>query len=165
LVGFQAQGTLGRFLADGVRAVRILGEEIKVNARIRRLDEYSGHADGPELARWVAARRPIRRALFLMHGEEAALQGLSSRIAERILPAARLFVPILDDVYDLSTATPTPMDIGQRRRLSPEAVVSLDWHNEMSELILDINARVDAAADDRARGVIIRKLRRALDEE
>jgi metallo-beta-lactamase family protein len=164
LVGFQAQGTLGRFLADGATAVRIFGEEIKVAARIRRLDEYSGHADGPELARWVAARRPIRRGLFLIHGEEPALQGLSLRIAERILPEARLFVPILDDVYELSSPTPTPMDVDRRRRLAPEAVVSLDWHNEMSELILDINARVDAAADDRARGVIIRRLRRALDD-
>ena len=58
LVGFQAQGTLGRFLENGAKAVRIQGEEIKVAARIRRIDEYSGHADGPELARWIAARRP-----------------------------------------------------------------------------------------------------------
>lgn len=164
LVGFQAQGTLGRFLADGVPAVRILGEEVKVAAHIRYLDDYSGHADGPELARWVAARRPIRRGLFLVHGEEPAMGGLSSRIAERVVPEARLFVPILDDVYDLSTLTPTPLDVSHRRRLAPEAVVSLDWHNEMSELILDINARLDAAADDRARGVVIRKLRRALEE-
>ena len=33
----------------------------------------------------------------------------------------------------------------------------------MSKLILDINARVEAAADDRARGVIVRRLRRALE--
>ena len=65
LVGFQAHGTLGRFLADGAKAVRIQGEVIKVDARIRRIDEYSGHADGPELARWIAARRPVRRGVFL----------------------------------------------------------------------------------------------------
>ncbi len=35
----------------------------------------------------------------------------------------------------------------------------------MSKLILDINDRIDAAADDRAQGVIIRRLRRALDDE
>jgi metallo-beta-lactamase family protein len=35
----------------------------------------------------------------------------------------------------------------------------------MSGLILDINERIEAAADDRARGVIIRRLRRALDAE
>ncbi|HSP49664.1 MAG TPA: MBL fold metallo-hydrolase [Pseudolabrys sp.] len=164
LVGFQAQGTLGRFIADGAKAVRIQGEEIKVAARIRRLDEYSGHADGPELARWIAARRPILRGVFLVHGEEPALAGLSDRIAERTVPAAKVFIPILDDIYELTTAAPTPIDVSYRRRLAPEAVVALDWHNDMSKLILDINDRVDAAADDRARGVVIRKLRRALEE-
>ena len=163
LVGYQAQGTLGRFLDDGVKAVRIQGEEIKVAARIRYIDDYSGHADGPELARWIAARRPIHRGVFLVHGEEPALSGLSERIAERTVPAAQVFRPILDDIYDLSTSAPTPIDVTHRRRLAPEAVVSLDWHNEMSELILDINDRIEAAADDRARGVIIRSLRRAIE--
>ena len=165
IVGFQAQGTLGRFLDDGVKAVRIQGEEIKVAARIRHIDDYSGHADGPELARWIAARRPIERGVFLVHGEERGLAGLSERIAERTVPAAKVFTPLLDDLYELTTAAPTPLDTTQRRRLRPEAVVNLDWHNDMSKLILDINAAVEAAADDRARGVIIRRLRRALEGE
>jgi metallo-beta-lactamase family protein len=165
LVGFQARGTLGRFLEDGVKAVRIQGEEIKVAARIRLIDDYSGHADGPELARWIAARRPVHRGVFLVHGEEPALAGLFERIAERIIPAAQVFQPILDDAYELSTAAPTPIDVTHRRRLAPEAVVSLDWHNDMSKLILDINDRVQAAADDRARGVIVRRLRRALEAQ
>jgi metallo-beta-lactamase family protein len=165
LVGFQAHGTLGRFLHDGVKAVRIQGDEIKVAARIRHLDEYSGHADGPELAHWIASRRPILRGVFLVHGEEPALAGLVGRIAERVIPTAQIFRPILDDIYELETATPTPIDVMRRRRLAPEAVVALDWHNDMSRLILDINERIEMAADDRARGVIIRKLRRALDAE
>jgi len=114
---------------------------------------------GPELARWIAGRRPIQRGVFLVHGEEPAISGL----AERIVPAAIVFNPILDDLYELTTAAPTPLDGKQRRRLAPEAVVALDWHNDMSELVLDINERIEAAADDRARGVIIRRLRRALD--
>jgi metallo-beta-lactamase family protein len=165
LVGFQAQGTLGRFLIDGAKAVRIQGDEIKVAARIRLIDEYSGHADGPELERWIAARRPIRRGAFLVHGEEPALTGLFERLAERIVPTAQLFHPVLDDIYELTTAAPTPVDVTHRRRLAPEAVVALDWHNDMSRLILDINERIEAAADDRARGVIVRRLRRALEEE
>uniref|UniRef100_UPI0027D28BF8 MBL fold metallo-hydrolase RNA specificity domain-containing protein n=2 Tax=Pseudomonadota TaxID=1224 RepID=UPI0027D28BF8 len=92
--------TLGRFLLDGAKAVRIQGDEIKLEARIRYIDEYSGHADGPELERWIAARRPIRRGLFIVHGEEHALGGLQNRIAERTLPTARIFAPMLDDVYD-----------------------------------------------------------------
>lgn len=164
LVGFQAQGTLGRFLADGVKAVRIQGNEIKVAAQIRSIDDYSGHADGSELVRWIAERRPIERGLFLVHGEEAAIAGLAERVSERIIPAARVFQPLLDDIYDLSATVATPLDGTRRRRLTPEAVVRLDWHNDMSRLILDINDRIEAAADDRARAVIVRRLRRALDE-
>jgi metallo-beta-lactamase family protein len=164
LVGFQAQGTLGRFLHDGAKALRIQGEEIKVAARIRYLDEYSGHADGPELARWIASRRPIHRGVFITHGEEPALKGLAERIAERTIPTARIFNPMLDDIYELTTAAPTPLDVVRRRRLAPDAVVNLDWHNDMSRLLLDINEQIEAAADDRARGVIIRRLRRALEQ-
>jgi metallo-beta-lactamase family protein len=162
LTGFQAQGTLGRFLNDGAKSVRIQGDEIKVNARIRRIDDYSGHADGPELARWIASRRPIRRGVFLVHGEEPALRGLTNRIAERSVPTAQVFVPLLDDVYELTTTAPTPLDVSHRRRLAPGSVINLDWHNDMSKLILDINAAVEAAADDRARGVILRRLQGAL---
>ncbi len=163
LVGYQAQGTLGRFLHDGAEAVRIQGEEIRVAARIRMLDEYSGHADGAEVARWIAARRPIERGLFLVHGEEPAIAGLAGRVAERIIPAARIYQPLLDDAYELAAPEPRLLDGERRRRLAPEAVTHLDWHNDMSRLILDINDEVRSAADDRARGVIIRRLRRALE--
>jgi metallo-beta-lactamase family protein len=165
LTGFQAHGTLGRFLQNGAKAVRIQGEEIRVAARIRMIDEYSGHADGAGIARWIAARRPIGRGLFLVHGEEDAIAGLAERVAERILPAAKVYQPVLDDIYELSTSEPRMLDVDHRRRLAPEAVTHLDWHNEMSELMLDINDKVAAAADDRARGVVIRRLRRALQED
>jgi metallo-beta-lactamase family protein len=165
LVGYQAQGTLGRFLQEGARSVRIQGDEVKVAARIRYINEYSGHADGPELARWISSRRPIHRGIFLVHGEEPAIAGLFDRLAERTVPEAKIFRPIFDDVYELTTSAPTPIDVSHRRRLAPEAVVNLDWHNEMSRLILDVNDHVDRAADDRARGVIIRRLRRALEAE
>ncbi len=145
--------------------MRIQGEEVKVAARIRSINDYSGHADGPELARWIAARRPIQRGVFLVHGEESAISGLTERIVERTVPAAQIFSPVLDDIYELSTPAPTPLDVSHRRRLAPEAVVALDWHNDMSKLILDINDQIEAAADDRARAVIIRKLRRALEQD
>jgi metallo-beta-lactamase family protein len=164
LTGFQANGTLGRFLQNGAKAVRIQGEEIRVAARIRMIDAYSGHADGVGLARWIAARRPIARGLFLVHGEEDAIAGLAERVGERIVPAARIYQPVLDDIFELTTADPHVLDVDHRRRLAPEAVTRLDGHNEMSELMLDINERIGAAADDRARGVIILRLRRALEE-
>ena len=125
LVGFQAHGTLGRFLQEGAKAVRIQGDEIKVAARIRMIDDYSGHADGPEMARWIAARRPIHRGRIPRARRGAGdRRRCAERLAERIIPAAKLFQPVLDDIYELSTAAPTLLDVAHRRRLAPEAVVA-----------------------------------------
>src|SRR5688500_10400086 len=69
LIGYQAPGTLGRLLQEGAELVKIMGEEIKVKSRIKKLEIYSGHADRADLLAWVKARLPIQRGLFLIHGE------------------------------------------------------------------------------------------------
>ena len=85
LVGSQANGALGRFLQDGTKAVRVQGDEIKVAARIRMIDDYSGHADGSEIARWIPARRAIGRGVLLVHrrGDRDRGPGRARRRADR----------------------------------------------------------------------------------
>lgn len=161
-VGFQAQGTLGRILLDGARHVRLMGEDVQVKARIRSLDVYSGHADGPQLAAWVAARRPISGAVFLTHGEEHAMQGFADRLKK--LDAGLLVVePTLDSLFALPGGT--PRQIGNPVRSAAESAGRLDWHNELSGLILDIDEQMSLAADERARKQIVRRLRKALASE
>ena len=162
-VGFQAQGTLGRILQDGAPRVRIMGEEIDVRASIRRLDIYSGHADGPALARWIGERAPISGNVFLVHGEERAMEGLKGRIASS-LRANSVIAPALDETWTLRAAQAEPAP-GAPARLAPEKLGRVDWHNDLSKLILDINESVRAAADERNRARLIRKLRRALEGE
>lgn len=164
LTGFQAQGTLGRLLQDGASAVRIQGEELQVRARIRMIEDYSGHADGPELARWIGDRRPIRGAVFLVHGERPAVGALRERVIKSIDPAPLVIVPQVDDGYALGPGGPELIAMQQRPRILPEAVTALDWHNERAQLLLDIDARLEAAGHARARKAILRHLRRALDE-
>jgi metallo-beta-lactamase family protein len=161
LVGFQAQGTLGRILLDGAPAVRIQGDDMKVRARIRSLDLYSGHADAEELTTWVKERLPISRNIFLVHGEPGAIEGLQSRLST-LLPADHIITPALDAAYELSGSSARIVE-AERPRRAPEATVGhLDWHNDLSKLMLDINEAIEQAADERARGVILRRLRRAL---
>lgn len=93
------------------------------------------------------------------------LGGYPTRSQIGLFPPRKFFLPLLDDIYDLSTNAPTNLNAANRRRLTPESVVALDWHNDMSKLILDINEMVAAVADDRARDVVIRRLRRALNPE
>lgn len=163
IVGFQAQGTLGRILQDGARRVRIMGDEIEVRARIRTLDLYSGHADGRGLRAWMEARMPVSAGVFLTHGEGAAISGLAGRLSG-LLPPARILAPQIDDVYALAEDGAQHIEGTARRRVAPEFIASQDWSNEMSRLILDLNEAVEHAADARAKSAILRKVRRALDE-
>lgn len=162
LVGYQAPGTLGALLAQGVPAVRIQGEEIRVNARIRQIDVYSGHADGQELAQWLRARLPVKGAVFLTHGEEDALAAMKSALEAAGLPPDRLLLPRLDDTVDLMSGKARLRTRDVRHRLPPEALSSLDWHNDLAAFTLDLREALEGAADDKRRRVILRQLRRVL---
>lgn len=159
--GYQAAGTLGRILQDGARSVRIQGEEYAVRARIRTLDLYSGHADGTELRDWIEARLPIRHEVFLVHGEEAAMQGLAERLTGLVDPA-RVLRPELDEGVALTPDGARRLAPTKPPRVPPEQVGRLDWHNDVSRLLLEISEALRACPDDKSRKVLIRRLQRAL---
>ncbi len=80
LVGFQAEGTRGRALVDGVHAVKMLGRYVPVRAQIVNVSAFSVHADQSELLDWlrVAPRRP--ETTFIVHGERPAAEALHRAI-------------------------------------------------------------------------------------
>lgn len=164
LVGFQAAGTLGRILSDGASTVKIQGDIIHVRARIRKLDVYSGHADGPELAAWMKARLPVRKGVFLVHGEEPAIAALHQRLNAIISPA-EIMEPGLDAAFRLEKQG--PIDISgtqQAPRIDPVQAGHRDWHNDEQSLILDLQDQLTNAADEKARRALIRRIRRAFYE-
>lgn len=164
LTGYQAAGTLGRILQDGAKSVRIQGEEYAVRARIRSLDLYSGHADAAELARWVADRLPVSAGLFLTHGEPDAIAALATRLTGT-LPQDRILLPELDACFDLAPQGAIHAEPATLPRLTPEKVARMDWHNDVSRLMLDINQALRDTADEKTRAVLIRRLRAALPED
>lgn len=83
IVGFQAEGTLGRQLVDGRKKVHIFGEEIVVRASIHTLNGFSAHAGQSELVEWLSCAAHLRPRLFLTHGEPKAQEALASLIKER----------------------------------------------------------------------------------
>ncbi|HHX73531.1 MAG TPA: MBL fold metallo-hydrolase [Firmicutes bacterium] len=83
-VGYQAVGTLGRRILDGVPRVRIFGEEIKVNARVVAIDGFSAHADRSELLRWLGKFRKKPKQVMLVHGEEEALMHFSALVEQEL---------------------------------------------------------------------------------
>jgi metallo-beta-lactamase family protein len=79
-VGYQAAGTRGRLLCDGAKRIKIQGQEVPVVARIERLDNMSAHADAGEIMRWLSGFVRPPAMTYLVHGEPAALDALSTRI-------------------------------------------------------------------------------------
>src|SRR5699024_11437099 len=67
-VGFQAEGSLGRRLINGVTSVKLFGEEIAVRAKIVNFHGLSSHADRDGLLRWIESYNPKPRQVFVVHG-------------------------------------------------------------------------------------------------
>ena len=162
LAGFQAEGSLGRILQDGTKMVTIMGETITVKAAINRIEDYSGHADGPELVQWVQERLPIARSIFLTHGEEDGQLSLADDLLGLGLAEDCILRPSLDSVYELSSEACALLAGETKPRIDPEMVARLDSHNDMADLILDIQDMMTKTADEKSRGIIIRRLRKAL---
>jgi metallo-beta-lactamase family protein len=162
LAGFQAEGSLGRVLQDGAKMVTIMGEEISVAAAIRRIEDYSGHADGPELVQWMKERLPVGRSVFLTHGEEEAQLALARDLKGLGMAHDCILIPSLDSVYDLAGEACAFVAGETKPRIDPAMVARLDSHNELADLLLDIQDTMKRAAGEKARGVIVRRLRKAL---
>jgi metallo-beta-lactamase family protein len=95
LVGYQAHGTRGWALADGVSMVRIFGEDVPVRAEVLSIHGLSAHADRGELLRWLRTAREAPRAIFVVHGERHAASALADTIRREL--GWRASVPALGD--------------------------------------------------------------------
>ena len=91
IVGFMAQNTLGRKLADGWKEVPILGDKYKVRAEVVVSHSFSAHADRTELLQYAKGLGKVKK-IFVVHGEETQalefgmhLQGLKN-IGEVFVP-------------------------------------------------------------------------------
>ena len=69
-VGYQAEGTLGRILIDGIKKqVKLFDEDIEVRAEVRMLPGVSGHADLQGLLNWLLSIAEKPKMVFLNHGD------------------------------------------------------------------------------------------------
>jgi len=93
LIGYSAEGTLGRQLLAGSETIKVKDREYKVNARIRKIDVFSGHADQLGLLSFIKNQQIDKlKKVFLTHGEEESMLEFSHEIQklgfnEVILPA------------------------------------------------------------------------------
>ena len=80
LVGFQTEGTRGRLLLEGARAIKMLGRYIPVRAEIVNVPAFSVHADQREMLNWLRKIPHEPEIVFIVHGEQDAATALHEKI-------------------------------------------------------------------------------------
>lgn len=97
--GYQAEGTRGRLLQDGVKSMKMHGEEVPVRAVVESVPGLSGHADRSGLLRWLKDL-PSPRRVFLTHGEPESMEALAGELRES--RGWDVYLPNLGETVDLS---------------------------------------------------------------
>ncbi|MBR6840015.1 MAG: MBL fold metallo-hydrolase, partial [Oscillospiraceae bacterium] len=113
-VGYQAEGTLGRLLVDGIKEVKLFNEEISVNAEIDVLPGVSGHADKMGLISWLKGFETKPELIFVNHGDPDAAESFVACLTGEL--GYRAFAPYSGTRFDLLRgefdliAEPRPID-------------------------------------------------------
>ncbi|MCL2820470.1 MAG: MBL fold metallo-hydrolase [Oscillospiraceae bacterium] len=99
--GFQALGTLGRIIVDGIESsVSLFGEEIAIRCQIHNFRSMSSHADKGELLHWIGSFIKKPECVFVVHGEEEICNGFTLKLIEEDFKA---IAPKYTSIYDLLT--------------------------------------------------------------
>lgn len=99
LVGYQANGTLGRQLVDGAKIVRIHGQSVAVRAKVHTLGGFSGHAGQSGLLEWLHPLVAGRPRVALTHGEESVRQVFAAKIRSQF--GLEVLCPMFNHVISL----------------------------------------------------------------
>lgn len=134
-VGYQAEGTLGRALLDGVKEVKLFGETVIVAAEIHNLEGFSGHADQNGLLDWLGGFQKIPKQIFLVHGEEQSKIDFAKAAQERLgLSTTPVFV---NSEFELETGELIAKDDVIKEVIDEEGLTNL------KSKIADIQKGVD----------------------
>jgi len=83
-IGFQAQGTRGASIKSGAPEVKIFGEIIPIRAQIAALEQFSDHADPPELMQWLRTFPRKPGITYLVHGDPGASSQLRDTMTKEL---------------------------------------------------------------------------------
>jgi metallo-beta-lactamase family protein len=83
IVGYQAHGTLGRRLVDGVEEIRLWGETYAVRSQVHTIGGLSAHADQADLIDWYSGFEN-KPPVYLVHGEHKAQEALAAKMKAKL---------------------------------------------------------------------------------
>ena len=91
IVGYMAEGTLGRAILEGAKRVRLYHRSLPVRARVKKINAFSAHADQTELLSFILGV-PELKEVVLVHGEDLARRALASELNKK-RPDLQIIIP------------------------------------------------------------------------
>ena len=83
-IGFQAPGTRGFSIKNGAPSVKMFGQQVPIRAQVASLEQFSDHADTPELLEWLHTFKRAPKETFLVHGEPASASQLRDAMTQAL---------------------------------------------------------------------------------
>ncbi|MGB9204434.1 MAG: MBL fold metallo-hydrolase [Terriglobales bacterium] len=83
-IGFQVPGTRGAIIKGGAPEVKIFGDFVPIRAQIAALEQFSDHADPPEMLEWLRTFQNTPGVTYLVHGEPSASSQLQDRMKKEL---------------------------------------------------------------------------------
>lgn len=99
IVGYQAEGTLGRIILEGNKNVKIEGVEVEVKATVTETQAMSSHADQPRLLAWLKHINGVKKVI-VTHGESKQRSTLADKI-KTDLGIGDVVVPMMNEEISL----------------------------------------------------------------
>jgi len=84
LLGYQAVGTPGRLIQEGLKTVHIFGEDVVVRAHVVSISGYSGHKDSNGLINFVEDMRDSVKKVFVVMGEPKSSLFLVQKLRDNL---------------------------------------------------------------------------------
>ncbi len=97
--GYQAEGTRGRSIHDGVHEIKIHGEYYPVRAHIEDIRTMSSHADQAQIIDWLSGLQKDPSCIFINHGEPKSSDALRIKIKDTF--GWEVKIPQLEDTFQL----------------------------------------------------------------
>jgi len=99
IVGYQAEGSLGRRILDGAEEIKVMGTRVPVRAKVKAIGGYSAHADQSQLLAWLKPQRILLKRVFAVQGEADSSSALVQKINDDL--AINAEIPLPGQPYNL----------------------------------------------------------------
>lgn len=100
IIGYQAQGTLGRRIYAGAKEVQIFGQQVEVRAKTMAIGAFSAHADKHKLMRWLKPQDgQMPKHIFLTHGDPEAKEVFATYLRDEL--GTNVVIPAFQSTHEI----------------------------------------------------------------